>query len=121
MKTITHLILRRVASGKIKLTPRLLQVLKELEQDQLVVRPPNHGKASAMLLDRCHRAVPTDEKRLTIVSPLPGRWIRQTGCLIVLALLPVTGGVHAASDSSAMDIANDARQGLRAHGRVLAI
>jgi len=107
MKTITHLILRRVASGKIKLTPRLLQVLKELEQDQFV-RAPNNVNAPARLPDRCHRAVPTDEKRLTIVSPLPGRWIRRTGCMVGLTFLLIAGLAHAASDSSAMDAANNA-------------
>ncbi|MEJ0088203.1 MAG: tetratricopeptide repeat protein [Limisphaerales bacterium] len=55
-----------------------------------------------------------EKQRLIFVSPLPGRWIRQTGCLIVLALLLTAGLVHAASGSSTMDAANDARQGYSA-------
>jgi hypothetical protein len=40
------MILRRVTSGDIKLTPRLLQVLKELEHDQSDTGAPNHVSAS---------------------------------------------------------------------------
>ena len=44
MKAITRLILRRVVSGNVKLTPRLLQVLKELDQDQSDAnKPGDHG------------------------------------------------------------------------------
>ena len=55
-----------------------------------------------------HIAAPVEKQRLIFVSPLPGRWIRQTGCLVVLASLLTAGLVHAASDSDAMNAANNA-------------
>jgi tetratricopeptide (TPR) repeat protein len=108
MKPITRMILRRLVSGGIELTPQLFDVLKELEQDQPSVAGPGNEKAPATPIGRPCRSIATDETRLTLVSPLPGRWIRRTGCVAGMAFLLAIGLARATSVSSDMAAANNA-------------
>lgn len=79
MNSITRLILRRVVSGNVTLTPRVLKVLKEFDQDQPDAdKPTDSAKKSAPPPDKPDPEVPAVDKRLTFENPLPGRWIRRT-------------------------------------------
>ena len=109
MNPITRLILRHVVSGKVKLTPRLLKVLRELDRDQIPGRRPEHlGRSPKDSPDLVSRRDSASEKHLTFVSPLPGRWIRRTGCGVGVALLLAANLAGAASTSDTFAAANNA-------------
>ena len=81
MNSITRLILRRVLSENLTLTPQVLAVLKECdEQPPPAGRPENSASEPPPPAESSDRDPPPDEKHLTFVNPLPGRWIRQTEC-----------------------------------------
>jgi uncharacterized protein YdbL (DUF1318 family) len=108
MNSITRLILRRVVSGNVKLTPRLFEVLNELDQDQSDTGTPEKtGKRiiNAARSSKCE--APAKENRLTFINPLPGRWIRRTECAVGVALLLAIGLAQAASSSAAFETANN--------------
>jgi hypothetical protein len=79
MKTTIRFILRHVVSGDVQLTPRLLVVLNELNQDQpatAAAKKPEH--VSERAAKQLQRETVAKKTNLTFISPLPGRWIRQT-------------------------------------------
>jgi hypothetical protein len=79
MNSITRLILRRVVSGNVTLTPHVLKVLKEFDQDHPDAdKPADSAKESAPPPNQADRQTPAEEKHLTFENPLPGRWIRRT-------------------------------------------
>lgn len=109
MNSITKLILRRVISGHIALTPQVLAALKDCD--------PPHPEAEAAKNsaprptpppEPSAEASPTDKKRLIFVNPLPGRWIRQPACAFVGALLLAVSLAHAAVNPAPLESANEA-------------
>ena len=108
MNSITRLILRHVASGKVKLTPRLIQDLKKIEQDQPAVAQPRASvNESSSTPEQSDRATATNEKHLTFVSPLPGRWIRRMECVVGIALLLAASLAHAVYSPATFEAANN--------------
>ena len=88
MNSITRLILRRVISGNVTLTPQVLAVLKECDEHQPPAgTPENAASEPPPPAESSDRDPPPDEKHLTFVNPLPGRWIRRTECGVGVALL----------------------------------
>ena len=62
MNAITRLILRHVVSGNVELTPRLLDVLKELDQDQSGGTAPKYStKASDNSREQFKAKRPTEK------------------------------------------------------------
>jgi hypothetical protein len=109
MNSITRLILRRVISGNIALTPHVLKVLKECDQEHPEAGPPKDSgddpaTSKAPSADEC----PAEEKHLTFVNPLPGRWIRRTECGLGVALLLAASLAHAAFNPATFETANNA-------------
>ena len=109
MNSIIRLILRRVISGNVPVTPQLLKALEECDPDHPNAEPPkNSAKDPATPPATSHGAPPAEEKHLTFVNPLPGRWVRRTECGVGGALLLAGGLAHAASISTTLDTANNA-------------
>ena len=107
MNSITRLILRRVISENLPLTPQVLQVLKECDQDHSDADTPTRTtNESAPPSEASDRDTPTDEKLLTFLNPLPGRWIRRTECGVGGALLLAASLAQAALNSAPWETAN---------------
>jgi len=108
MNSITRLILRHVVSGKVQLTPQLIQELKKIEQDQLEVAPPKAlANESSPTPDRSSQEKVANDNRLTLVSPLAGRWIRRMGCAMGIAFLLTASLAQAAGGPATFEIANN--------------
>jgi tetratricopeptide (TPR) repeat protein len=109
MNSITRLILQRLASGKVRLTWEVIEALKE-------VSPDKPGKKTPERAEREPAANPEESdsdksetsSRLTFVNPLPGRWIRRTGCVAGGALLLAAGLFQASAGPATFDAANTA-------------
>jgi hypothetical protein len=70
MNSITRLILRHVVSGKVKLTPQLLQELKKIELNQPGAETPNAlARPLSAPPDPFQRAATTKEKHLRSHGP----------------------------------------------------
>jgi tetratricopeptide (TPR) repeat protein len=109
MNSITRLILRRVISGNVALTPHVLKVLKECDQEQPEAGPlKNSENNPATPPEPSAGETPAGEKHLTFVNPLPGRWIRRTECALGAALLMAANLAHAAFKPSTWEMANNA-------------
>jgi len=109
MNSITKLILRRVISGHIALTPQVLAALKECDQPHPEAEAPKKSATQpATPPEPSAEAASADKKRLIFVNPLPGRWIRQTACAFVGALLLAVGPADAAVNPAALESANNA-------------
>ena len=109
MNSITRLILRRVISENLTLTPQVLEVLKECDEHHPQAEmPKNSASEPPPPSEPSDRATLTDEKHLTFVNPLPGRWIRQTECGVGVALLLAASLAQAASNLGALETANTA-------------
>lgn len=109
MNSITRLILRRVISENLTLTPQVLEVLKECDEHHPQAETPEiTANEPTPPAESSDRATPPDEKHLTFVNPLPGRWIRQTECGVGIALLLAASLAQAASNPGALETANSA-------------
>ena len=79
MNSITRLILRRVVSGNVTLTPQVIKALKEFNEDHPAAdQPANAGNESAPPPDEARRDTPVDDKGLTLVNPRSSWGIRRT-------------------------------------------
>lgn len=95
MNSITRLILRHVVSGKVKLTPGLIEDLKRIERNQPEVAPPRaSANESSSAPEQFNRVTATNEKHLTFVSPLASGWIRRTECAAGIALVLASSLAH---------------------------
>lgn len=109
MNSITRLILRRVISENLTLTPQVLEVLRECDQNHPVAEPSeNSSNKPTPASEPPARDTPADEKHLTFVNPQPGRWIRRTECGVGVALLLAASLAHAALTPGAWVTANNA-------------
>jgi hypothetical protein len=109
MNSITRLILRRVVSGNVTLTPHVLKVLREFDQDHPDAdKPKDSAKKPSPPPDKPNHEAPTADKRLTFENPLPGRWIRRTSCLLGGALLLTAGSLRATTGLGTFETANNA-------------
>ncbi len=109
MNSITRLILRRVISENLTLTPQVLEVLKECdEHNSPTEAPENAANEPAPPAESSDRDTPPAEKHLTFVNPLPGRWIRQAECGVGVALLLAASLAQAAANPGALETANNA-------------
>lgn len=109
MNSITRLILRRVISENLTLTPQVLEVLKECDEHHPPAETPeNSANEPAPPAESSDRDTPPDEKHMTFVNPLPGRWIRQTECGVGVALLLAASLAQAAANPGALETANNA-------------
>ena len=110
MNSITRLILRRVVSGNIKLTPRLLQVLKEFDAEPPSPEPPVQAANETAPPPPPPAADNTsaEEKKMTFVNQLPGRWIRRTECGLGAVLLLAASLAPAALNPAPLAAANEA-------------
>ena len=107
MNSITRLILRRVASGNVQLTPRLLQVLKELNQTHPQAESPEASASEPATVPKLSDGKsPPEVKRLTFLNPLPGRWIRRMDCGIGIVLLLAASLTQAANNPTTFEMAN---------------
>jgi tetratricopeptide (TPR) repeat protein len=108
MNSITRLILRRVISENLTLTPQVLEALKECDEHHPpAAAPENSANEPAPPAESSDRETPPDEKHLTFVNPLPGRWIRQTECGVGVALLLAASVAQATSSPGALETANN--------------
>ncbi len=109
MNSIARLILRRVISGNVTLTPQVLKVLREFDRNlPKTVKPPDAPNKPATPPVQPEPHSPPKESHLIFVNPLPGRWIRRTECGVGGALLLATALARAASQTTAFETANDA-------------
>jgi Tetratricopeptide repeat len=108
MNSITRLILHQLASGKLRLTPQVIEVLKEVSVDQPDAEAPeNGGGESDSRPDESESGKRDADRRLTFVNPQPGRWIRRTGCALGSALLLAVGLFSPAAKADEFEAAND--------------
>ena len=109
MNSITRLILRGVVSGNVTLTPEVLGALKEVSRaNSSADEPANSTAASANRPDDSARKTQVAEKHLTFINPLPGRWIRRTGCVMASVLLLGAGLIRAGINPGPFENANEA-------------
>lgn len=98
MNSITRLILRHVVSGKVKLTPRLFEEMKRIEQNQPVLNTPERlAPESSSPPNHCPCGTATKKKSLKIGMWLRSRRVRGTGCAVGIAFF-----VAASSDTPSL-------------------
>jgi len=109
MNSITRLILRHVVSGKVTLTPQVIKVLKEINQEDPNnrARATNAQKETPPPPDKLDQESPAVDTRLTFENPLPGRWVRRTSCFLGGALLLIAGSLHATNAADTFQTANN--------------
>ncbi len=100
MKT-PRVILKGLVSGRVKLTPELLEVLKK-HRDEAPQAKPQTILPAGLSPARRRR------QRMIFASPLPGRWIRCSGPLMVCACLLLPLLARAAGTDATFDEANRA-------------
>jgi len=108
MNSITRLILHRLASGNVRLTTQVIEILKEVRSDcPADNKPEKAGSEPAAAAEPSDRDSPAEEKHLTFVNPLPGRWIRRTECGVGGALLLAASLANAAVNPGPWETANN--------------
>ena len=114
MKT-PKLIIKGLVSGRVKLTPELLEALKRYhagrEPGAKEETPPNQGPRATESPGKSppDQAPPCrSQRRMVFVSPLPGRWVRCCGLVMTGIALWLAPTAQAAAPGDAFDMANRA-------------
>ncbi len=103
MKT-PKVVLKGLVSGRVKLTPELLEILKKHRDEKTPVSTESPREKLATEPSPARRR----HQRMIFASPLPGRWIQCSGLLMVCACLMLPMLARAAGTDSTFDQANRA-------------